>query len=161
MIPAIFMLVVSAVLAGDITLASVITGDTAGADFVTATSNQALKSIKSAEAAGADVSDLVARFNVALGLQKEAERGNYVSCSSYDQCIVASNSMMLAIVEDATLVGNQATARNEQANVMTFTLFVPLGSFGASILIVIIYKSWQSRRAKSYQEMDVHQRSAN
>jgi hypothetical protein len=161
MIPAIFMLVISAVLAGDITLASVITSDTAGSDFVTATSNQALKSIKSAEAAGADVSDLVARFNVALSLQKEAERGNYVSCSSYDQCIVASNSMMLAIVEDATLVGNQATARNEQANVMTFTLFVPLGSFAASILIVIIYKSWQSRRAKSYQEMDVHQRSAN
>ena len=161
MIPGIFVLVISAVLAGDVTLASVITGDTAGSDFVTATSNQALKSIKSAEAAGADVSDLVARFNVALDLQKEAELGNYVSCPSYDQCIVASNNMMLAIVEDATNVGNQATARNEQANVMTFTVYVPLGSFVASLLIVITYRAWQSRRAKSYQGMDVHQRSAN
>jgi hypothetical protein len=160
MISGILMLVVSAVLGGDITLASVITGDTAGSDFVTATSNQALKSIKSAEAAGAYVSDLVARFNVALDLQKQAEMGNYLTCPSYDQCIITSNNMMLAIVEDATLVGNQATARNEQANVMTFTVFVPLGSFAASILIVIIYRAWQSRRAKSYQEMDVHQRSA-
>jgi hypothetical protein len=156
----ILLLVVSAVLASDITLASVITGDTTSSDFVTATSNQALKSIKSAEAAGADVSDLVARFNSALDLQKQAEMGNYATCPSYDQCIIASNNMMLAIVEDATVVGNQATARNEQANVMTFTVFVPLGAFAASLLIVIIYRAWQSRRAKSYQEMNVHHRSA-
>jgi hypothetical protein len=160
LIPDILLLVVSAVLAGDITLASVITGDTTSSDFVTATSNQALKSIKSAEAAGADVSDLVARFNSALDLQKQAEMGNFVTCPSYDQCIIASNNMMLAIVEDATVVGNQATARNEQANVMTFTVFVPLGAFAASLLIVIIYRAWQSRRAKSYQEMNVHHRSA-
>ena len=160
MISSINVLVVSAVLGGDITFASIVTGDTSSSDFVAATSNQALKSIKSAEVAGADVSDLVARFNSALDLQKQAEKGTYVTCPSYDQCVIASNDMMLAIVEDATAVGQQAAARNEQANVMTFTVYVPLGSFAVSILIVVIYRAWQSRRAKSYQEMDVHQRSA-
>jgi hypothetical protein len=160
MISSIILLVVTAVLVGDVTIASELTGDNVGSEFVAATSNQALKSIKSAEVAGADVSELVRRFNVALDLQRQAERGNLDSCSSYDQCIIEANNMMLAIVEDATLLGKQATAKNEQANVMTFTVYVPLGSFVASILFVALYRAWQSRREKSYQEMDIHQRSA-
>ena len=59
------------------------------------------------------------------------------------------------------MLGNQATARSEQANVMTFTVYVPLGSFVAWILIVIVYRAWQSRRAKRYQGMDIHQRSVH
>jgi hypothetical protein len=161
MISSIFLIIASAVLSASVTIANAQTGDNVGSDFVMATSNQALKSIKSAEAAGADVSELVIRFNVALDLQRQAERDNYDSCTSYDQCIINANDMMLAIVEEATLLGKQATAKNEQANVMTFTVYVPLGSFAASILIVSLYRAWQSRRAKSYQGMDIHQRSAS
>lgn len=152
------LVVVTAFLGGATAVEAQLAADSTS-DFVTATTNQALKSIKSAEAAGANISDLVARFNVALDLQRQAERGQYTECASYDACIVESNNMMLAIVEEATSLGNQATARNEQANVMTFTVYVPLGSLAASILIVVLYRAWQSRRAKSLQEMNIHQRS--
>ena len=155
------LIVTILVLAGGFSLASAQAPDMAGSDFVMATSNQALKSIKSAEAAGADVSNLIDRFNVALDLQRQAERGDYSTCATYDGCIIEANNMMLTIVEEATVLGNQATARSEQANVMIFTVYVPLGSFVASILIVVVYREWQSRRAKRYQGMDIHQRSVH
>lgn len=142
-------------------LAGANTADNVGSDFVIATTNQALKSIKNAEASGADVSALVQRFNIAIDLQEQAERGVYKSCSSYNDCIVQSNSMMLSIVEDSSLMGNQLTARMEQSNAMTFTVYVPLGSFALSVAIVLIYRAWMSRRSKRYQGMDIHQRSAH
>ncbi len=130
----------------------------ASSDFVKATTNQALKSVKSAEVAGADVSLLVERFNVAIDLQHQAESSNYTDCTSADDCIIQSNDMMLAIIEDASELGNQATAKNEQRNIMTFTLYLPLGSFAASVAIVASYRAWKSRRNKRYQMMDIHQR---
>lgn len=144
------------------TSAAAADGSTAatGSGLLAATTNQALKSIKAAEAAGADVTGLVARFNEALSLQSQADSGDFAGCSSHDDCLVKSNDMMLAIVEDATALGNQATAKNEQANVMLFTVYVPAGSFMASLCIVIAYRTWQSRRQKRYQEMDIDQRSA-
>jgi hypothetical protein len=69
--------------------------------------------------------------------------------------------MMLSIVEDATYLSTEATAKKEQANVMTFTVYVPLGSFAASLLIVVAYRAWQNRRIKRYQGMDVHQRRSS
>jgi hypothetical protein len=158
MIAAILLIVINSVLVGNVTLSGEFQQTGTGSDFVMATANQALKSINSAEAAGADVSDLVARFNTAIDLQRQAERGTYASCSSYDACIVQANNMMLAIVEDASTLANQAIAKREQANVMTFTVYVPVGSFVASVAIVALYRAWQSRRAKRYQEMDIHQR---
>ena len=150
------LLIVYTVLAG----ADNSPADDVGSDFVIATTNQALKSIKTAEAADADVSGLVDRFNVAIDLQEQAQRGVYQSCSSYNECIVQSNSMMLSIVEDSSLMGNQLTARMEQSNAMTFTVYIPLGSFAISVAIVLTYRAWESRRSKRYQGMDIHQRSA-
>lgn len=155
------LITVIAVLAGNGILLAGAQGDNSGSDFVTATSEQALKSIKSAEAAGADVSDVIARFNIALDLQRQAERGTFTSCPSYDECIVQANDMMLAIVDDSSSLANQATAKNQQANVMMFTVYVPFGSFGASVLIVVVYRAWQHRRSERYQEMDIHQKSGH
>ena len=159
MITALLLIVINSVLVGNVTLSGDFQQTGTGSDFVMATANQALKSINSAEAAGADVTDLVARFNTAIDLQRQAERGTYISCASYDACIVQANNMMLAIVEDASILANQAVAKREQANVTTFTVYVPVGSFVASIAIVTLYRAWQSRRSKRYQEMDIHQRS--
>lgn len=156
MILGFLLLIINTVIAGvGITQA----GDNVASDFVIATTNEALKSIKNAEASNADVSDLVERFNVAIDLQEQAERGSYQSCPSYNECIVESNRIMLSIVEDSAVVGNQVTLRSEQANAMIFTVYVPIGSFALSILIVVTYRAWASRRSKSYQGMDIHQRS--
>jgi hypothetical protein len=161
MITAILFFIVNSILAGNLTLAGDAQQAGTGSDFVMATADQALKSINSAEAAGADVTELVARFNVAIDLQRQAERATYTSCSSYDVCIVQANNMMLSVVEDASILANQAVAKREQANVMTFTVYVPIGSFVISIVIVVLYRAWQSRRSKRYQEMDIHQRSGH
>jgi hypothetical protein len=161
MITAILFFIVNSILAGNVTLAGDAQQAGTGSDFVMATADQALKSINSAEAAGADVTELVARFNVAVDLQRQAERAAYTSCGSYDVCIVQANNMMLSVVEDASILANQAVAKREQANVMTFTVYVPVGSFVTSIVIVVLYRAWQSRRSKRYQEMDIHQRSGH
>lgn len=152
------LLVINTVLGGNLVATGGNTADNVGSDFVIATTNQALRSIKSAEAAGADISDLIARFNVAIDLQQQAERGTYESCPSYNECIVLSNTMLLSIVEDATTAGNSATSRNEQAKLLMFTVYVPAGSFVASVAIVVTYRAWQSRRAKRYQRMDIYAR---
>lgn len=155
------MLILSAVLAGNAMLVASGQADKSGSDFVAATTDQALKSIKSAEIAGADITDLVARFNMVLDLQRQAERGTFTSCPSYDECIVQANDMMLEIVQDASTLANEATAKSEQANVMMFTVYVPVGSFIASVVIVVLFRAWQARRAKRYQEMDIHQRGGH
>ena len=158
MITALLFFIVNSILAGNVTLAGDAQQAGTGSDFVMATADQALKSINSAEAAGADVTELVGRFNVAIDLQRQAERATYTSCGSYDVCIVQANNMMLSVVEDASILANQAVAKREQANVMTFTVYVPIGSFVTSIAVVVLYRAWQSRRSKRYQEMDIHQR---
>lgn len=152
------LFVVTIILAGNAMSVTALATDGTGSDFVVATTNQALRSIKSAEAAGADVSDLVARFDIAIDLQQQAENGSYKDCPSYNECIVRSNDMLLSIVEDATTLGNQATSRNEQWKLMMFTVYVPLGSFVLSLAIVLFYRAWQNRRSKAYQEMDIHAR---
>lgn len=157
----IFLFIASVFLAGNVMSVTAVATDGEGSDFIVATTNQALRSIKSAEAAGADVSDLIARFNVAIDLQQQAENGSYKDCPSYNECIVRSNNMLLTIVEDATTLGNQATSSTEQAKLMMFTVYVPFGSFAASLGIVLIYKAWQDRRSKRYQKMDIHPRRAH
>ena len=161
MLTALLFFIVNSILAGNVTLAGDAQQPGTGSDFVMATADQALKSINSAEAAGADVTELVARFNVAIDLQQQAERATYTSCSSYDVCIIQANNMMLSVVEDASILANQAVAKREQANVMTFTVYVPVGSFVTSVVIVVLYRAWQSRRSKRYQEMDIHQRTGH
>ena len=156
-----FLIVYTALAAVDTTASATNTlAENVGSDFVLASTNQALKSIKSAEASGADVTALVERFNKAIDLQEEAERGDYESCPSYNECIVQSNTMMLSIVEDSSLLGNQLTAKFEQVSAMTFTVYVPIGSFALSVVIVLTYRAWVARRSRKYQSMDIHQRSA-
>jgi hypothetical protein len=132
--------------------------DNVSSDFVIATTNQALKSIKSAEASGADVSALIERFNMALDLQHQAEAKVYESCPNYNRCIAQSNTVMLSIVEDATVLGNEATASIEQASVLTFAVYVPAGAFALSVAVVMLHRAWSSRRAERYQKMDIHQK---
>jgi hypothetical protein len=110
-----------------------------GSDFVKATTTQALRSIKNAESAG-------------------AESGSYSSCVSYYDCIIQSNNIMLAIVEESSQAGKVSTAETEQVDVMMFTVYLPLGSFAMSLTIVALYRAWKAHRTKSYAEMDIHQR---
>ncbi len=130
-------------------------------DFVEATTAQAIRSIKNAEQAGADVAYLVEKFNVAIDLLQKAENNNYSTCPSHDECVIQANEILLSIVDEASLLANQATARNEQFVVLMFTVYVPVASFLLSVAIVVIYRAWKDRRIKRFQTMNIRQKSGH
>lgn len=162
MIGALVLSIVSILAAADaIGVSGGVSSEGVRSDLVKATTDQALRSIKNADESGADVSGLIDRFNVAIDLQQQAEKNDLTACNSYDACLIQSNDMLLAIVDDASSLRNQATANKEAANVMTFTVYLPVSSFVLSVLLVVMHRLWKSRRVKKFQEMDIHQKSVN
>ncbi|MGH9992543.1 MAG: hypothetical protein ACREBU_03995 [Nitrososphaera sp.] len=161
MISALVLFMVNLLIASNVTSTTApVQTDGVSSDFVEATTAQALRSIKNAEQAGADVSGLVERFNVAIDLLQRAENNDSSSCASYDECVIQANDMLLSIVDNASLLANQATARNEQSIVMMFTVHLPVSSFLLSVVIVVVYRVWKDRRIKKFQTMNIRQRSA-
>src|SRR3970040_2389227 len=67
----------------------------------------AFKSINQAQLASADVSDLVKRFNTALGLIDQAEKSRFDSCSSYKDCTDRAVTMFVEITNDAYFLKEQ------------------------------------------------------
>jgi len=162
MIGALVLSIVSILAAADaIGVSGGVSSEGVRSDLVKATTDQALRSIKNADESGADVSGLIDRFNVAIDLQQQAEKNDFTACNSYDACLIQSNDMLLAIVDDASSLRNQATANKEAANVMTFTVYLPVSSFVLSVLLVVMHRLWKSRRVKKFQEMDIHQKSVS
>jgi len=162
MIGALVLSIVSILAAADaIGVSGGVSSEGVRSDLVKATTDQALRSIKNADESGADVSGLIDRFNVAIDLQQQAEKNDFTACNSYDACLIQSNDMLLAIVDDASSLRNQATANKEAANVITFTVYLPVSSFVLSVLLVVMHRLWKSRRVKKFQEMDIHQKSVS
>ncbi len=134
------------------------TGDSR--ELVEATADQALRSIRAAEASGADVSHLTERFNTALDFQRQATDNASASCSGPDECVIQANDMLLSIVDESSAIRSEATAGKEAADILTFTVYVPVSSFVVSIAIVALYKSWKSRRAKKFEALEIHQKGS-
>jgi len=135
------------------------TGDSR--ELVEATADQALRSIRAAEASGADVSPLTERFNAALGLQQQATDNAFTSCSGHDECIIQANDMLLSIVDESSAIRSDATAGKEAANMLTFTVYVPVSSFIVSVAIVVLYNSWKSRRARKFEALVIHEKESH
>jgi len=135
------------------------TGDSR--ELVEATADQALRSIRAAEASGADVSSLTERFNAALGLQQQATDNAFTSCSGHDECIIQANDMLLSIVDESSAIRSDATAGKEAANMLTFTVYVPVSSFIVSVAIVVLYNSWKSRRARKFEALVIHEKESH
>jgi hypothetical protein len=156
-IPAVTLLVVLAA-AGGIIGAGSVSGDPS--DFIGATTNQALRSIRNADESGADVSRLIDRFNAAIELQEQAENGRYKDCPSYNECVLKANDMLLSIVDEASSLSTQVTGKKEQASVIMFTVYIPIASFIGSVSIVVGYRAWKSWRARRFEKLEIHERSA-
>lgn len=125
--------------------------------FLSASTDQALRSIKNAEASGVDTVSLIEKFNVAMTLVAQAEYEEYSSCPSYDECVFQANTILLSIVDQASSSSNQASARNEQLNTMIFTVYVPAISFVISILTLVTYRTWKSRKLKRFQTLNIQE----
>jgi hypothetical protein len=125
--------------------------------FLSASTDQALRSIKNAEASGVDTDPLIEKFNVAMDLVAQAEYEEYISCPSYDECVLQANTILLSIVDRASSSSNQASARNEQLNTMTFTVYLPAISFVISIVVLVTYRTWKSRKLKRFQTLNIQE----
>ena len=130
-------------------------------DLVEATADQALRSIRAAEASGADVSHLTEQFNTALDFQRQATDNAFTSCSGADECVIQANDMLLSIVDESSAMRSEATAGREAADVLTFTVYVPVSSFVVSVVIILLYNSWKSRRAKKFEALEIHQKGSS
>jgi hypothetical protein len=120
-----------------------------------------MRSIRAAEASGADVSHLTERFNTALDFQRQATDNAFTSCSGRDECIIQANNMLLSIVDESSGIRSEATAGKEAADMLTFTVYVPVSSFVVSVAIVVLYSSWKSRRAKKFEALEIHQKGSH
>lgn len=138
---------------------SLATGDSR--ELLEATADQALRSIRAAEASGADVSHLTERFNTALDFQRQATDNAFTSCSGPDECVIQANDMLLSIVDESSAIRSEASAGQEAADILTFTVYVPVLSFVVSVAMVVFYNSWKSRRAKKFEELEIHQKGLN
>jgi hypothetical protein len=152
------LLVVLSATAGSTTTISA-SGDPS--ESVEATADQALRSIKTAELSGADVSGLIDRFNAAIELQEQAENDLYENCPSHNDCATQANDILLSIVDDAASLGSQAAAKKEQPTMMLFTIYVPVSSFIASVAIVGSYRAWKSWRARRFEKMNINERKVH
>lgn len=117
-----------------------------------------LKSIKQAEIAGADVSDLVKRFNYALDLLQQAEISDFRSCASYSDCIQKANTTFISITHDSELLREQAQETSDYQRIMSFALYAPLGAFTASIAGLYSFKIWKSYQVKKFLDMEIREK---
>lgn len=125
--------------------------------FLSASTDQALRSIKNAEVSGVDTDPLIEKFNVAMDLVAQAEYEEYNSCPSDDECVLQANTILLSIVDQASSSSNQASARNEQLNTMIFTVYLPAISFVISLVILVTYRTWKSRKLKRFQTLNIEE----
>ncbi|HEY7734709.1 MAG TPA: hypothetical protein VIB07_07955 [Nitrososphaera sp.] len=135
------------------------TGDSIG--LVEATADQALRSIRAAEASGADVSHLTEKFNTALDFQRQAKENTFTSCSGPDECVIQANDLLLSIVDESSSIRSAAAAGREAADILTFTVYVPLSSFIVSVATILLYSMWKSRRTKKFEALEIHQKGSS
>jgi hypothetical protein len=135
------------------------TGDSS--ELVEATADQALRSIRAAEASGADVSHLTEKFNSALDFQRQAAENVFTSCPGADECVIQANDMLLSIVDESSAMRSEATAGRDATDILTFTVYVPVSSFVISVAIILLYNSWKSRRAKKFEALEIHQKGSS
>jgi len=117
----------------------------------------ALKSIKEAEAAGADVSGLVRSFNEALDLIQRAERTDSIICSSED-CVVKSVHEFTMIVHKAYSLKEKAQAQSEITKFVNMGIYAPFGAFAASIIIFYSHNAWKSSQLKRLLNMYISEK---
>ncbi|MFQ5940561.1 MAG: hypothetical protein ACE5KA_02535 [Nitrososphaerales archaeon] len=117
----------------------------------------ALNSIKEAAAAGADVSEPVERFNLALSLLHQANTDDFENCS-YNECVTRANKIFIGISQDSTILREQTQDASNYQRMMTFAFYAPLAAFTSSILCLYSYNAWKSYQVKKFLDMEVSEK---
>jgi hypothetical protein len=122
--------------------------------------DSAFDNIKQAESAGADISNLVERFNNALELLHQAQiSSSNKSCSSYTNCVADAQEIFSQISNESASFREHA-GRDFYYNVVgIFALYAPLGAFLISFFTLYSYKSWKSYQIKKFLDLEIREKS--
>jgi hypothetical protein len=120
----------------------------------------AFDNIRQAEIAGADVSNLVERFNYALELLHQGQiSSSNKSCSSYTNCVADAQEIFSQITNESASYREHA-GRDFYYNVVgIFALYAPLGAFLISFFGLYSYKSWKSYQIKKFLDLEIREKS--
>jgi hypothetical protein len=120
----------------------------------------AFDNIRQAEIAGADVSNLVERFNYALELLHQGQiSSSNKSCSSYTNCVADAQEIFSQITNESASYRENA-GRDFYYNVVgIFALYAPLGAFLISFFGLHSYKSWKSYQIKKFLDLEIREKS--
>lgn len=111
----------------------------------------AYSELKTANDAGANVTALAARLNVALELLDEASNGDQ---RNYTDLTSQANSLLASIAIDAQNLRSVATAE-QQASAAFRTVAIPLGALIVALVAVAIAAIRRKVQAKQFAELKV------
>jgi hypothetical protein len=118
-------------------------------------SDLAFDSIKDAQFAGADVSALTTNFNNALDLISQAEKSDFRSCASYEDCKQQAIGMFVQITSDAHILEDQARLATTVQKLLNIAVYAPTAAFIASVLGYSIFKVWKSHQINKLLDMEI------
>jgi hypothetical protein len=114
----------------------------------------ALQAIRDAEATGADVSELVDKFNVALDQLRQAEESHFDSCVSRDDCIASANRIFESIENEAHKLSDEAKNSLYQ-RILSSEVYAVVIAFGMSLGLLYVYKHYKSYQLRKFLDMDI------
>lgn len=103
---------------------------------------ETLKNIRNAESNGADVKDLVDKYNRALSILNEINSNEFVSCPSYDICMEEINNILEEI--------NNANLVNKQASDLSIFIYAIIAAVIASFVLTFSYKILVYYRTRNF-----------
>jgi hypothetical protein len=138
-----------------LSMLSILFGTNASADNESIPSvDQALKAIRDADAAGADVSVEIVRFNAAMELLHQASTSDFSSCSSHDSCVDAANIIFASITDDATTLREQAVMKSYEEIILSEIIIIA-GAFLSSVFALLIYRHWKLSQQERILNKDI------
>jgi hypothetical protein len=117
----------------------------------------AVKEIRIAYAHGADVSSIVERFNIALDLLEQEKMGQFNTCTDGNDCHQKAIKEFAFVSSEAMRLGNMAEQESSVQKAIYFAVYVPLGAFVGSFLIVFTQKILKTIETKKFQNSIVEE----
>jgi hypothetical protein len=117
----------------------------------------AVNEIRIAYAHGADVSSLVERFNIGLDLLQQEETGQFNTCTDGNDCHQKAIKEFAFVSSEAMRLGNMAEQESTVQKMIYFAIYVPLGAFVGSFLIVLTQKILRTIETKKFQNSIVEE----
>ena len=131
------------------------TGTDNNSNLVATSADLALESMNEAQFAGADVSGLVDRFNLALNLTYQADNDSFSSCKSDDDCNDKAVTIFVKLIDDADLLKEQASAASTFQKLINSSIYAPVASFVISLAGYWAFKRWTSLRNERFLAMEI------